>query len=168
MPRSVTLKLIHKALVKLQQIVDRGGERQRANTMILLGNGRSLKEVAIDVGINIRTVGLTRMDWLRRGFDSLKDAVRCGAPRKISLDELIRLKDAATKEPLTSTALLAKHIEGGGQSVHVNTLKTRFRPCALTTCLMLISATWPLDGKRAWWRKTCKTAAGAFGWMPKS
>lgn len=126
MPRSVTLKLVHEAQLKLQQIVDRGGdwrERQRANTLILLGNGRSLKEVAIAVGINIRTVGLTRMDWLRRGFDSLKDAVRCGAPRKITLDELIRLKDAATKEPLTSTALLAKHIEGGGQSVHVNTIK---------------------------------------------
>ena len=63
------------------------------------------------------------MDWLKRNFDSLKDALRCGAPRKILPDELKMLQEAATKEPLTATALLAKHIESGGEPVHVNTVK---------------------------------------------
>ena len=90
---------------------------------MLLDEGFSLKDVAIAVGIHIRTVGLTRMDWLRCGFDSLKDAVRSGAPRKILPDELKLLTDAATEEPLTSTALLDKHVESGGQPVHVNTIK---------------------------------------------
>ena len=91
MPRTATLNLIHEDRTILQNIVDRGDdwrERQRANTLMLLDEGFSLKDVAIAVGIHIRTVGLTRMDWLQRGFDSLKDAVRSGAPRKILPDEL--------------------------------------------------------------------------------
>jgi len=126
MPRKVTLTLISKDRSLLNNIVARGSnwrERNRSNTLILLDDGLSMREVAVAVGIHIRTVGLTRMDWLKRGFDSLTDNFRSGAPKKISPDELKKLQEAATLEPLTATALLAKHIEGGGKAVHVNTVK---------------------------------------------
>jgi transposase len=109
----------------LQNIVDRGinwRERERAKTLILFDDGQSIKIIAETVGIDIRTVGLTRMDWLRRGFESLVDAPRTGAPKKITAEQLGKLLDAAEKEPLTAKALLAKHVDAGGTLVHVNTL----------------------------------------------
>jgi transposase len=109
----------------LQNIIDRGTnwrERERAKTLILLDDGQSMKVIADTVGIDIRTVGLTRMDWLKRGFESLVDAPRTGAPKKITAEQLEKLLDAAEKEPLTAKALLAKHVDAGGTLVHVNTL----------------------------------------------
>lgn len=126
MGRKVTLVLGSVDRVALQDIIVRGNdwrERQRAQTLILLDDGLSLGEVAQAIGIHIRTVGLTRMDWLARGLISLVDRAHTGAPRKISGKQLDFVLDAARAEPLTAKALLAKHIENGGESVHVNTLK---------------------------------------------
>jgi transposase len=126
MPRIATLNLLAEDQLRLSKIVERGEDwrmRQRSNTLLHLNKGLSMREVAIAVGIHIRTVGLTRMDWLRRGYDSLKDAVRSGAPKKISPEELLRLQEAAIAEPLTATSLLARHLEAGGKPVHVNTIK---------------------------------------------
>ena len=86
MHRKVTLNLLPVERLSLIRIIARGNnwrERQRSNTLVLLDDGASMREVANIIGIDIRTVGLTRMDWLARGFDSLVDAPRCGAPRKI-------------------------------------------------------------------------------------
>ena len=126
MPLKATLNLQSEDRVRLLNIFKRGNnwrERERSQTLILLDDGLTMREVAANVGIHIRTVGSTRIDWLKRKFDSLRDALRCGAPRRILPDELKKLQEAATKEPLTATTLLAKHIEGGGEPVHVNTVK---------------------------------------------
>ena len=98
MPRKVTLDLSSVDRLSLLQIIARGDnwrERQRSNTLTLLDDGLSMREVADIIGIDIRTVGLTRMDWLARGFDSLVDAPRCGAPRKIKPEQLEKLIAAA-------------------------------------------------------------------------
>lgn len=126
MPRKVTLTLSSVERLSLLRIIERGDnwrERQRSNTLTLLDDGLSMREVANIVGIDIRTVGLTRIDWLARGFASLIDAPRSGAPKKIKPEQLELLKKEANKEPLTATSLLAKHIEAGGEAVHVNTIK---------------------------------------------
>jgi transposase len=123
--KRVTLLLSAEDRLHLQNIVHRGAdwrERERSNTLILLDDGLSMQEVAEIVEINIRTVGLTRMDWLRRGFESLVDAPRSGAPKKITTEELKKILEAAKQEPLTAKALLAKHIAIGGTLVHVNTI----------------------------------------------
>ncbi|WP_158025661.1 helix-turn-helix domain-containing protein [Rhodoferax antarcticus] len=125
MAKKVTLTLLPQERFQLQHIIDRGSnwrERERAKTLILFDDGLSMKVIAETVGIDIRTVGLTRMDWLKRGFESLVDAPRSGAPRKITPEQLERLLDAAEKEPLTAKALLAKHVDAGGTLVHLNTL----------------------------------------------
>jgi transposase len=88
-----------------ENIIDRGTnwrERERAKTLILFDDGLSMKLIAQAVGIDIRTVGLTRMDWLKRGFESLVDAPRTGAPKKITAEQLEKLLEAAAKEPLTA------------------------------------------------------------------
>jgi transposase len=123
--KKATLTLLPHERLRLQNIIDRGTnwrERERAKTLILFDDGQSMKVIAETVGIDIRTVGLTRMDWLKRGFESLVDAPRTGAPKKITPEQLEKLLDAAEKEPLTAKALLAKHVDAGGTVVHVNTL----------------------------------------------
>lgn len=125
MAKKAALTLLSQERLRLQNIVDRGTnwrERERAKTLILFDDGQSMKDIAVTVGIDIRTVGLTRMDWLKRGFESLVDAPRTGAPKKITPEQLKKLLDAAEKEPLTAKALLAKHVDAGGTLVHVNTL----------------------------------------------
>ena len=125
MPKKATLSLLPEVRRRLQNIVDRGvdwRERERSKTLILLDDGLSMREVSELVEIDIRTVGLTRMDWLKRGFESLVDAPRSGAPKKITDEQLGKILEAAKQEPLTAKALLAKHIASGGALVHVNTI----------------------------------------------
>ncbi len=126
MARKVILELASNFRLKLQYIFERGEDwrvRQRSETLTLLDDGLSMSEVAKIVGIHVRTVGLTRMDWLRRGFDSLKDAVRSGAPGKILPDELKALKDAATLEPLTATR--RQTFRGSAPEAHSGASETR-------------------------------------------
>ena len=125
MAKKATLSLLTEDRLRLQNIVDRGTdwrERERSQTLILLDDGLSMRKVSEAVAIDIRTVGLTRMDWLQRGFESLVDAPRSGAPKKITTEQLKKILEAAEKEPLTAKALLAKHIAIGGTLVHVNTI----------------------------------------------
>jgi transposase len=125
MGSKVSLELAFEDRSRLQLIVLRGEnwrERERAETLILLDEGMSLAQAAEKVGIHVRTAGFTRLDWLARRFDSLLDKPRCGAPQKISPEQLRVVLDAARSEPLTAKALLAKHLEAGGTLVHLNTL----------------------------------------------
>ena len=125
MGRKVTLKLSHQDRLSLQAIFHRGEnwrERERAHTLILLDNGLSMNEVSEIVQINVRTVGSTRREWLAHGAASLPDALRPGAPRKITEAQRESILQAARCEPLTAKALLAKHVENGGDPVHLNTV----------------------------------------------
>lgn len=73
MGKFATLKLLPQDRFSLQKIIDRGEnwrERERSRTLILLDDGLTMREVSEVIGIDIRTVGLTRMDWLARGFVS--------------------------------------------------------------------------------------------------
>ncbi len=59
------------------------------------------------IEIDIRTVDLTAIDWLKRGFESLVDAPRSGASKKITDKQLEKILEAAKQEPLTAKALFA-------------------------------------------------------------
>jgi transposase len=125
MARKVTLNLLTEDRVRLMGIVARNEnwrERERAQTLLFLDDGFSLDEVSVKMGIHIRTVGFTRLDWISRRFESLVDRPRTGAPSKISAVQLEKIVEAACAEPLTAKALLAKHVDAGGVAVHVNTL----------------------------------------------
>lgn len=125
MGKRVTLELSDEDRKYLLNISKRSADwraRERAQTLLLLDEGYFMREVAEMVEIDIRTVGLTRMDWLKRGAQCLVDAPRSGAPKKITPEELEKIVEAATNEPLTAKAVLAKHVAAGGKLVHVNTM----------------------------------------------
>lgn len=122
----VSLHLTSDDRSRLQWIILRAEnwrQRERAQTLILLDDGVTLAQTAKEIGIHVRTVGFTRLDWLARRFENLVDKPRSGAPQKISAGQLSKVMDAARSEPLTAKALLAKHVEDGGKLVHLNTLK---------------------------------------------
>lgn len=134
MPRKVTLNLCPEDRKVLEKIISRGAnwrQRQRAQTLIELDDGSSTNAVAQSVGIHSRTVAITRRYWLKDGVDSLVDGVRCGAPRKITPEQIVELVAAATTQPLTARELLARHLAQGGASVHVNTLSSALRAAGM-------------------------------------
>ena len=73
--------------------------RERARTLLLLGQGKSLEEVAQSQDITTRTVRNTWARWCREGLDSLLDKPRCGAPRKLDEAALERLTQWANDKP---------------------------------------------------------------------
>ena len=93
----------------------------------MLAKGNSTSKTADAIGIHTRTVLITLKDWRARGYPSLVDAPRSGAPRKISSEQLVKIVNIASTEPLTAKTLLAKHVEDGGAQVHVNTLRVALK-----------------------------------------
>ena len=117
--------LLAEDLKKLTEIAARDlnwRKRERAKTLLALHQTKSAAEAATIIGIHEKTVGLTKRDWLARGYDSLVDRQRCGAPSKISNEQLQKIVAKATSEPNSAKNLLAYHIEQGGEKVHPTTL----------------------------------------------
>ena len=134
MGRRISFHLDPADRTSLSAIVKRGEDwrqRQRAQTLLSLDEGMSIAEVATQVGINPRTVGTSRSAWLQLRFDSLKDAVRCGAPKKLPPDVVDQLAHRALAAPLSAKALLAEHLQNGGTPVHLNTLMTALKNAGL-------------------------------------
>ena len=130
----MVLKLDEASRVELELIVKRGEnwrERERARTLLLLGQGVFAEEVAHQLGLNVRTVGTTRSRWLESGRESLGDLPRSGAPRKLATQHVERLVEWAKAEPLSAPALLARHAAHGGPSVHLNTLVATLKASGL-------------------------------------
>lgn len=134
MPRIYLISLSQENRETLKDIVQRGADRrqrQRAQTLIFLDDGLATADVAQLVGIHAHTVRSTRKNWFKSGFDSLVDAPRCGAPTKLSPEQVDKIVAAASTEPLTAKELLAKHLADGGAPVHLNTIKARIKASGL-------------------------------------
>ena len=63
-------------------------ERERAQTLLLLDSGVFAEDVAIQMGLNVRTVRITHTHWRQSGMASLADLPRSGAPGSSSLSTL--------------------------------------------------------------------------------
>lgn len=149
------LTLDETSRAQLAWIVKRGDnwrERERAQTLLRLDAGVFAEDVAAELGLNVRTVRSTRRDWLNSGLASLVDRSRCGAPRKLKPEHVRRLVEWAQAEPLTAAALLARHRDCGGPSVHVNTLTASLKSSGLvwkrTRHALKKAATQPPSAKR--------------------
>ena len=128
------LQLDEDSRTQLQRIVKRSGdwrERERAQTLLLLDSGLFAQAVAHQLGLNVRTVRTTHIRWRQSAFDSLPDKPRSGAPQKLDSTHMERLVQWAKDEPLTAPALLARHLDAGGPSVHVNTLARQLKASGL-------------------------------------
>jgi transposase len=96
--------------------------RERAQSLLLLAEGRTCQQVAAQQGLTLQTVSATRRRWLDHGLSGLPDRPRAGAPAKLTPVETERLLTWARQEPLTLTALKTRHEAAGGTPVPVNTL----------------------------------------------
>ena len=129
-----TLQLDEQSRTQLQRIVKRSGdwrERERAQTLLLLDSGLFAQDVANQLGLNVRTVRTTHIRWRQNALASLPDKPRSGAPQKLNSGHVQRLVQWAKDEPLTAAALLARHLDSGGPSVHVNTLVSKLKASGL-------------------------------------
>jgi transposase len=129
-----TLTLDEESRKSLEGVVRKGEnwrERERAQTLLLLGQGEYAEDVAVKLGLNVRTVGTTRSRWLQSGLESLADLPRSGAPRKLTAEHVERIVGWARAEPLTAPCLLARHEEQGGPRVHLNTLVATLKASGL-------------------------------------
>ena len=119
---------------RLERVVRRGEnwrERERAQTLLLLAQGLSRREVAQAMELHVRTVGTTRSGWLASGLRSLGDLPRSGAPRKLGCQHVERIVEWAVAEPLTAAGLMARHQDAGGPQVHINTLVDTLKDAGL-------------------------------------
>lgn len=130
MIKSRDFSLSPEDLEKLREIEARDEnwrKRERARTLLTLHQTKSTIETALLVGIHDRTVGLTKIDWVARGYESLVDRPRIGAPSKITEAQLQNIANQARAEPNSAKQLLAFHIECGGEAVHPATLSNALK-----------------------------------------
>ena len=128
--RTQPLVLSEQDKLTLEQAVKKHADwrvRERAQTLLLLGQRLDCAEVARRQGLCVLTVRTTRRAWREEGLAGLADKSRCGAPPKLTELEVQRLVQWANDEPLTAPALLARHQEAHGTEVHVNTLVTALK-----------------------------------------
>ena len=107
------LQLDEDNRTQLQRIVKRSSdwrERERAQTLLRLDSGLFAQDVADQLGLNVRTVRTTHIRWRHNALASLPDKPRSGAPQKLNSGHVQRLVQWALDEPLTATALLARHL----------------------------------------------------------
>jgi transposase len=97
-------------------------QRERAQTILLLGQGRTPEDVAQVLEVNTRTIFERRRAWLARGAESLVDAPRSGAPPHLSPEEQARVVQWAREAPHSAVQLLERHVAAGGRAVHTETI----------------------------------------------
>lgn len=96
--------------------------RERAKTVLLLGQGLLRREVAQLQELNVGTVGQTWKRWCQGGMAGLSDKPRSGAPRKLDETAVRQLAQWAQEKALSAPELLLQHTEAKGTPVHVETL----------------------------------------------
>ena len=127
MPRTakaVILSEVERAtLAQRARYHPKGYARRRAQTVLLLGAGCPLSEVASRQGIDKDTVAFHRDAWLERGLVGLRDLPRGGRPRQLLLTEETSLCGWATQEALTARDLQSRLAAELGKQVSVAVIK---------------------------------------------
>ena len=119
------LELTEEDRAGLLKIVHKGRDwrmRDRAQTLLYFGDGWRAKAIATQQSLHLDTVYDRRKHWLAKGFVSLTDKHRCGAPSKVSVVQREQLRTWATQEALTARELLTKLKEEFDIVMHPNTL----------------------------------------------
>ncbi|WP_232422404.1 helix-turn-helix domain-containing protein [Methylosarcina fibrata] len=108
-------------------------ERERAETVLLLASGKTVKEVAEQQNLCREAVRIRRRKWLKRGLASLPDQPRSGAPTKLTNEHRQQLGQWVEAEALSSRELLTRLAEQ--YQVHIG-------PTTLRTELKLLGYVW--------------------------
>lgn len=71
---------------------------RRARIILLCAEGRAVRQIAVDVGMDQHQVGMWRRRFLAGGLDGLDDQHRPGRPRRLGHDARVKLAAVATSE----------------------------------------------------------------------
>lgn len=72
--------------------------RRRARAILLCADGKALRQIGLEIGMDQHKVGEWRRRFLAGGLDGLDDKPRPGRPRRIGHDERMKLAAVATSE----------------------------------------------------------------------
>jgi len=125
MGKRLDTHLSEEERVALERVIKKSPDwraRERAKTLLLLGQSLLCREVAQLQDLNICTVGQTWQHWRQEGMDCLSDKPRSGAPRKLDEAAAQRLVQWAREQPLSAPELLQRHTQAKGERVHIDTL----------------------------------------------
>jgi transposase len=114
----------------LRLIIKKGAnwhERERAETILLLASGKTVKEVAEQQGLCLEAVRIRRRNWLKFGLASLPDQPRSGAPRKLTDEHRQQLGQWVEAEALSSRELLTRLAEQYQVQIGPTTLRTELK-----------------------------------------
>jgi transposase len=101
--------------------------RHRAQTLLYFGDGWRAKAIATQQNLHLDTVYDRRKHWLEKGFTSLADKHRSGAPLKVSAAQREQLRTWATQEALTARELLTKLKDEFDIVMHPKTLSVTLK-----------------------------------------
>ena len=119
------LSLTEEEREALQKIVKRGSDwrmRERAQTVLYLGEGRKALDIAREQERSLDTVYERRKQWEKSGMASLSDKPRSGAPSKLSAEQKGQVAQWATEQAQTSRELVTRVQEEFQIVLHPNTL----------------------------------------------
>jgi transposase len=105
------LELSAEDILALKRIVERGSDwraRSRAQTLLHCSEGLSTQEIVVLQGLNQDTVNDRRKHWIDRGFESLTDKARSGAPPKINAEQQEYLAELVRTQAVSSRELVSQ------------------------------------------------------------
>jgi transposase len=124
------LNLSAEDIRALKRIVDRGTDwraRSRAQTLLHFSDGLTTQAIVVLQDLNQDTVNDRRKHWLERGFESLTDKARSGAPPKINAEQQEYLAELVKTQAVSSRELVSQMEANFGvlfkQTTVVKTLK---------------------------------------------
>jgi len=115
---------------ELKAIIKKGSdwrERERAQSILMLSEGRSVIAVAEQQGVMPEAIRERRRKWLRKGLLSLPDQPRSGAPSKLTEAHRAQLKEWIDAEPLTCRALVSRLITSCAIAISASTLRNELK-----------------------------------------
>ena len=130
MPRIVSVPLSleqRERLIFLSKHAKHWRERQRAQTILWLSEGKSVAEVATLQERIPETIRLQRRRWELYEFESIKEGHRSGRPNTLISDYQAKILDCVNTSPLNAEQIRVKLHEEYEVSVSVETIRKFLR-----------------------------------------
>ncbi len=130
MPRIVTVPLSseqEEQLIHLTKQSANWRERQRAQTILWLAEGKTVAEVAALQNRIPETIRLQRRRWELYQFDAIQEGHRSGRPAILTADYQAQVLEWVNNSPLNAEQIRVKLYEQHGVSVPIDGLRKFLR-----------------------------------------
>lgn len=130
MPRIVTVPLSseqQEQLIHLTKHAAHWRERQRAQSILWLSEGKKVAEVAALQHRIPETIRLQRRHWELHQFDAIQEGHRSGRPAILTADYQAQVLEWVNTSPLNAEQIRVKLYEQHGVSVPIDSLRKFLR-----------------------------------------